>query len=407
MAIAANPITHNSIARDGVTRDKGLLSLLRQTVPPKERAVELYRRLLDINNLSSELSSVQDISGLKDHLAGYFQACLPNEDIRLCLIQDLHYRRLRLSGSAVDKEEILVPVSRDIPGSVLKTGSPLWIPDMQTSGKIRKCYTNGRGSHPQSLLVLPFSAMGKVQGCLEMVSSRPNCFDEIEYNLGSIVVKHLSSSLENILTRQELAAANARLLKNDLHLTQLNKKLQQLAHTDEATGLHNRRRLLEQLDMEIARARRYGEVFSCFMIDIDDFKKINDMYGHQAGDETLRQTGALLRRSLRRSDFISRYGGEEFTVLLPRTNGSGAYRAAENLRSNFMAQHFTLPDATVRITISIGITTCTSFDRLDAQEIIQNADNALYRAKRAGKNRVCLYEENASSSEKVRILSNV
>jgi diguanylate cyclase (GGDEF)-like protein len=158
--------------------------------------------------------------------------------------------------------------------------------------------------------------------------------------------------------------------------------------------------------MEVARAKRYGEVFSCFMIDIDDFKSINDRYGHQAGDEVLRQTGKLLRQSLRRSDFIARYGGEEFTVLLPRTNAAGAYRAGENLRCKFMAHPFTAPSFQVRLTISIGITACTSFDRLDAQQIIRRADDALYRAKRYGKNRVCFNEEGEPHEENVTILSN-
>jgi len=121
----------------------------------------------------------------------------------------------------------------------------------------------------------------------------------------------------------------------------------------------------------------------------------------------LRQTGKLLRKSLRKSDFITRYGGEEFTVLLPRTNGAGAYRAAENLRTNFMLHDFVLPSTRVHITISIGITTCTTFDHLDAQDIILQADNALYRAKRSGKNRVCFNGENDASDKNVRILSSL
>jgi diguanylate cyclase (GGDEF)-like protein len=397
MANAATPIT----------RGKGLLDLLRQTVPPQERAVELYRRLLAINNLSGLMSSAQDVEQLQVFLADYFRECLPDDEVCLCLVEGLQYRRLCLSGPAISGEKSYVPVSHEIAGSVLKSGVLLWIPDTQVSRKNRNLAQINGDTLPRSILVLPFSAMGKIIGCLEMVSSQPNRFDEIEYHLGSIVAMHLSSSFENVITRQELASANARLRDHDQRLIQLNEKLRLLAHTDEATGLYNKRRLLEQLDMEISRSRRYGEVFSCFMIDIDDFKLINDRYGHQAGDEILRQISALLRRSLRRSDFIARYGGEEFTVLLPRTNSAGAYRAAENLRSNFMSHEFMLPAENIRITISIGITSCTSFDRLDAQRIILSADNALYRAKRSGKNRVCFNDENESSKEEVRILSNV
>jgi len=397
MAIATTPITYG----------KGLIDLLQQTAPPKERAVELYRRLLAINNLSGSMSPAKDTSQLKGWLMEYFEECLPDEQVRLCLIEGLHYRRFRLSGMAVPKEESFKPIGDGISGSVLKSGSPLWIPNTQTTRKNRKLLRVNTGNIPMSILVIPFSIKGKVVGCLEMYSSLPDRLDEIEYHLGSIVATHLSSSMENVLTRQELAQANARLREHDYRLTQLNEKLQKLAHTDEATGLYNKRRLMEQLDMEITRARRYGEVFSCFMIDIDDFKLINDMYGHQAGDDVLRQTGTLLRRSLRRSDFIARYGGEEFMVLLPRTNGAGAYRAAENLRGNFMSNEFTLPATNIHITISIGITTCTSFDRLDIQQVILSADTALYRAKRSGKNRVCFNDNNGPSDKEVMVLSKV
>jgi diguanylate cyclase (GGDEF)-like protein len=398
MAIAAAPIT----------RGKNLLDLLRQSVPIQERAIELYRRLLSINGISGPMSGVQDIDQLQDILTEYFQECLHDEEVRLCLIEGLYYRKLRLSGSSVPKDENHLPLGRGIVGSVLKTGKPLWIPDTQTSRKNLSCsYFNKAENLPQSIIILPFSAMGKVVGCLEMTSSHPNRLDEMEYHLGSLVAAHLSSSIENVLTRQELATANAQLRNHDLRLTQLNEKLQQLAHTDEATGLYNKRRLLEQLDMEIARARRYGEIFSCFMIDIDDFKLINDTYGHQAGDEVLRQIGMLLRHSLRKTDFIARYGGEEFTVLLPRTNSAGAFRAAENLRANFNSHEFVITAARICISVSIGVTCCTTFDRLDAQQILLSADNALYRAKRSGKNQVCFETGDESSREDVRILSSL
>jgi len=397
MAFAATPITQG----------KSLLDLLRRTVPPQEQAIELYRRLLAINNLSGLMGSAKSIDQIQEYLSEYFRECFDNDHARMCIIEESRYRRFYLSGTPVSDPEIYAPISEGMAGSVLKSGMHLWIPDTQASGKKRRVFGTNVGRIPRSILIIPFSVKGKVIGCLEMTSSHPRRLYEIEFHLGTIVATHLSASLENILTRQELASANARLKDHDHRLSQLNEKLRQLAHTDESTGLYNKRRLLEQLDMEIARARRYGEIFSCFMIDIDDFKSINDRYGHQAGDDVLKQTGMLFKRSLRRSDFIARYGGEEFTVLLPRTNGAGAYRAAENLRSNFMEHAFTLPSAKVNITISIGITSCTTFDRLDAQNIIRRADDALYRAKRSGKNRVCFNDESESSDEKVRILSNV
>jgi diguanylate cyclase (GGDEF)-like protein len=397
MAIAATPIT----------RGKGLLDLLRQTIPSQERAVELYRRLLAINALSNFMNSARNVEHLQSFVISYFKECFPADQVRLCLVEGSTYRKKRLSGPAVPKEEEILPINAGIAGSVIRSATPLWIPDTHPPRKQRKypevvCDTPWR-----SLMVLPFSAMGKTIGCIEMISDQPNRFDEIEFHLGSLVSTHLSSSLDNVLTKQELATANARLKDHDQRLTQLNEQLKELAHTDECTGLFNKRRLLERIEMEIARARRYGEIFSCLMIDIDDFKKINDTYGHQAGDDVLKQTGALLLRSLRATDFVSRYGGEEFTIILPRTNSAGSARVAENLLTLFSSNEFIVGDNRVPLTISIGVACCTTFVCLDAREIILRADNALYCAKKTGKNRACFADENDFTDEDVRNLSNM
>jgi diguanylate cyclase (GGDEF)-like protein len=398
MAIAATPIT----------RGKGLLDLLRQTVPSQERAVELYRRLLAINALSNSMNSARDAEHLQSFLASYFQECFPDDQVRLCLVEETNYRKMRLTGPMVPREEEMLPLSSGIAGSVIRSATSLWIADTHPAKKQRKSSLDIASNAPwRSIMVLPFSALGKVVGCIEMISSRPHRFDEIEFHLGSLVATHLSSSLDNVLTKQELATANARLKDHDQRLTQLNERLQELAHTDECTGLFNKRRLFERLEMEIARARRYGEMFSCLMIDIDDFKIINDTYGHQAGDDVLKQTGALLRRALRVTDFIARYGGEEFTIILPRTNSAGTSRVAENLLSTFSSHEFIIGAVRVRLTISIGVACCTTFVCLDSREIILRADNALYRAKRAGKNRACFADENDFAYEDVRNLSNM
>jgi diguanylate cyclase (GGDEF)-like protein len=396
MAIAATPIT----------RSRDLLDLLRQIVPPQEKAVEIYRRLLAINELSGSMNVARSVDSLRRLLAAYFLEYLPSDAVRLCILDGARYRRVRLSGPEVPASESVIPLTNGVAGSVIKSKTPVWIPDTHPARKSRRFAGVASDTLARSLVVIPFTAMKRVVGCLEMISNRPNRFDEIEYHLGLLVASHLSSALENILTRRELATANARLKDHDVRLTQLNEKLQQLAHTDEGTGLFNKRRLFERLDMEVARARRYGEILSCLMIDIDDFKQINDTHGHQAGDQVLRQVGALLQRSLRVTDFIARYGGEEFTVLLPRTNSAGAYRVAENLRSIFMSHEFVLPAKRVHLTISIGVACCTRFDLLDSQQVIRLADNALYRAKRGGKNQACYADENELPAEEVRILSN-
>ena len=398
MAIAATPIT----------RGRNIYDLLRQIVPPQEKVADLYRRLLAINELSGSMNAARDVDSVIHFLAAYFLEHHPEDPVSLCIMDGAKYRRINLSGPKASSGETRIPLNDGIAGSVMKSKTPLWIPDAHSTLKIGKSFGTAADTPAHSILALPFSAMNRVVGCLEMVSDHPSRFDEIEYHLSLLVAAHLSSAMENILTRQELATANARLRNHDLRLTQLNEKLRQLAHTDEVTGLFNKRRLFERLDMEVARARRYGEVLSCLMIDVDDFKHINDTYGHQAGDQVLRQIGDLLQRSLRVTDFKARYGGEEFTVLLPRTNSAGAFRVSENLRSTFMTHDFVLPTTTVRLTVSIGVACCSTFDTLDAQQVIRLADSALYRAKRGGKNKVCFGDENElTDSERQEFVKTV
>jgi diguanylate cyclase (GGDEF)-like protein len=389
MAVAATPIIHG----------RGLLNILRQTVPLQEQAVVLYRRLLAVNELSGSMNYARDVDNLRGVLASYFQEYFPDDPVRFCTVEGTKYRRTRLSGPRVPKSEELVSLDNGLAGTVLRSGNPLWIQDTQASRKTRRLSGTPAAALARSLMILPFTAMRKTVGCLEMSSALPIRFDQLEYHLGLLVAAHLSSSLDNLMTRHELATANARLRDHEGRLTQLNLKLKELAHTDEATGLFNKRRLLEQLEMEVARARRYGEVMSCLMIDIDDFKQVNDTYGHQAGDDVLRQTGTLLRRSLRITDFVARYGGEEFTVILPRTNSAGASRVAENLRATFMNHPFAISSGEVHLTVSIGVACCSNFNYLDARQVIFRADNALYQAKRDGKNKACFADELDSSLE--------
>ena len=372
-----------------ITAGNSLVDLLRNVVPPQERAVELYRRLLAINELFCSMSSAREISRVQSLMAAYFQTYFADDTVRFCLFDGSKYKKVRLSGPEVPRNEESSSVDDGFSDGVLKSALPVWIPDALPSRKVRKFVRSKSERHPGSVLALPITATGKVTGCLEMISKRPNRFDEIEYHLGLLLAANLSSSLDNLLTRRDLAKANAHLRDRDVRLMQLNLKLKQLAHTDECTGLFNKRRLFEQLDMEITRSRRYGDVFSCLMLDLDDFKRVNDTHGHQAGDEVLRQTGILLKRSLRVSDFIARYGGEEFTVILPKTNSEGAKCVAENLRKRFMSNDFVVAGKTLKVTVSIGVASCTDFDRINARKMILLADTALYRAKRSGKNRAC------------------
>ncbi|RLJ69800.1 diguanylate cyclase (GGDEF)-like protein [Hydrogenivirga caldilitoris] len=159
------------------------------------------------------------------------------------------------------------------------------------------------------------------------------------------------------------------------------------AYMDNITGVFNRRAFDEFGKEVIDRFLALGKPVSVLMIDIDDFKKINDNYGHQVGDRVLAELGRLIKETLRDSDMVFRYGGEEFLAILPSTPLSGSLRAAENIRKRIELHRFSAGEETIRLTVSIGAAQGQGEDK-DAEDVILRADKALYIAKKTGKNRV-------------------
>lgn len=166
----------------------------------------------------------------------------------------------------------------------------------------------------------------------------------------------------------------------------------ELAILDSLTEVYNRRYFDDIIAREINRSKRYNHQLSLLIIDIDDFKKYNDTYGHPAGDGILKEIGKVLRKSSRNVDFVFRYGGEEFTILLPETGKYGGSVAASRFLSVITTIKISDPESIFqrRITVSIGLASVPD-DALTKDDLILKADSALYQAKKLGKNRVCLF----------------
>ncbi|MFH1913012.1 MAG: PAS domain S-box protein [Pseudomonadota bacterium] len=167
----------------------------------------------------------------------------------------------------------------------------------------------------------------------------------------------------------------------------LEREMKRLATTDALTGAGNRHEFFRLAELELRRARRYGNALSVIMLDIDYFKSVNDTHGHQAGDEVLKALSALVRAALRDTDIFGRLGGEEFAIVLPETDLAGGGLVAQRLRSELAGLTVRLRDIAVNFTVSIGVTELRDKDRL-IEDAINRADEALYRAKRMGRNRV-------------------
>jgi len=167
--------------------------------------------------------------------------------------------------------------------------------------------------------------------------------------------------------------------------------LEQLSITDGLTKLHNHRFFQDHLRREMRRSARTGEPLALLLVDVDDFKGLNDRYGHAVGDAVLRRTGEVLNGVVRETDLLARYGGEEFALLAPQTPLEGAVALGEKVREAVAAARFSIVDLEgpreIAITVSVGV---SSF-RGDEKAFFNEADRALYRAKHAGKD--CVVSE--------------
>jgi diguanylate cyclase (GGDEF)-like protein len=211
-------------------------------------------------------------------------------------------------------------------------------------------------------------------------------------DFGSLVLSAPSFDADQVETAASLAAQVVVALEN----ARLHRIVERQALVDSLTGLANRRSLEETLRVELARAARYGESVTIVLADLDDFKQVNDTYGHQAGDEVLKAFAATLRATVRESDVAGRWGGEEFALVLTGTDSIGGARLAERARRTIADREVLMPNGDfVTVTASFGV---ASFpETAELGEVLAAADSALYAAKRDGKNRVVVAAESVPS----------
>ena len=227
---------------------------------------------------------------------------------------------------------------------------------------------------PASVAIIPMRRHGRLIGCLNLGSFRtdrfqPNMATDFIERLGSII----AICLENVIN---------------------NERLTYIGLTDPLTNVSNRRYVEQRMLEEIARARRQKYSIACMYLDIDFFKQINDRYGHQGGDDVLKEVAKRIKAELRLSDTLGRFGGEEFVVVLVNTNLHDAIQVAERIRKSIASQEFTLSESgSCQATISIGLTTIDEHAGYEdtagvARDLVLRADRALYQAKNAGRNQV-------------------
>jgi diguanylate cyclase (GGDEF)-like protein len=291
------------------------------------------------------------------------------------LIYDERSKALVVSGSygfhdaAGHIEGMRFYPGEGISGTVYEKRTMLYIRDL--AKEHRFLHFRGKTSLEGSLLALPLPSGDKCLGVMLLNRTGVDAFSFEDVGLFHIIANQVASAVGNAV---------------------LYRKTLDLAIYDELTGLYNRRMLERRLEMEWERAQRFGTTLTCIMVDVDHFKQFNDEHGHLVGDQVLRHAGQLVLGLVRKVDTVARFGGEEFSILLPRTEKREAYAVAEKLRHTVESKPTTVgkDGKSLAVTISVGVAS-TEDGPGSATELIDMADNALLLAKSSGRNRVVEY----------------
>ena len=227
---------------------------------------------------------------------------------------------------------------------------------------------------PKSIIYYPLLKEDKVVGGITVQSYRSNAYTDISIEIIKTLASYMAISLDNSQKSEELKAKTS--------------ELEYLSQTDMLTGLYNRRYIIRKLEEECVRYQRNQRVFSIVMLDIDHFKRINDIHGHDCGDYILVGVTQLLKNIMRKQDVLARWGGEEFLILLPDTKGEEAVSLCERFRQTIQEKRFVYKEKRIEVTITLGVEECSQ--NLSIDSIINSTDKALYEGKNKGRNCVVL-----------------
>ncbi len=265
----------------------------------------------------------------------------------------------------------LNPSDFDILSRILERQSPLLIPDLEVDPWGLPCPEGNQEKRTHSLMGIPIIYNDTISGVLILESYNHDAYDTYQAEIAF-----------NFAVQAGIAIENSRLFS----------ETKRQAITDELTGIFNRRQIIRQIKEEFERSKATSSPLSILIFDIDHFKKINDVYGHNVGDDVLRIIARRCIKTIRESDFLGRIGGEEFIVILPGTTLDTAKTIAERLRRAVADDPITTCDGLqIAATVSVGIASLTD-ELADYEQLIKKADIALYRAKRSGRDRSAVCE---------------
>ena len=359
----ANPCHFDSETIDLLTLFSTQASMALQNA----RLYSLERRralqLEAINAIAKQTTAVLDLKELLAKVCSLIQHAFPVSHVSVLLKEeeDLVLRAHHGNLTPRIPEGGRMPANAGLWGSAFTAGKTIIENDVTTAPDYVGFFLE-----TASRMCIPLVSFGQTLGVLVLDSEKLDAFNPNDVQ-----------SLESVADICSNAIQNARYVD----------RVKQLAYLDGLTGIFNRRYFEMRMVEEIDRARRFGNGMAVIMVDIDQFKRLNDEFGHLLGDEVLRQVSSVFHQQLRKIDVVCRYGGEEFAVLLSQTNSQHAFGVAEKLRR--LVETWQFPGVPRSVTISAGIASFPEHGT-GRDELVKAADAGLYAAKLAGRNRVCL-----------------
>lgn len=338
-----------------------LLTLFVKVRQSRHALAIAHQELSILHQIAQRIGSQIDLGQTLELIATETRSVVPYDELMIFLLepetQRLIQQRTSRSGP---KPTLEIPLGEGLIGNVARHGVNLRLD--QLAG-VEEAYL----ADFQSALIVPIASDEQQLGVIAFFHREARAFDARGERMVALLASQVAIAIKN---------------------AQLYETTQQLAITDGMTGVYNRRYFQRQLESEFRRAPRFGYPVALAIIDVDYFKKFNDVHGHLLGDQALRSVAQILKDSVRETDVVARYGGEEFAVILPETNSEHALEVAERIRKH-VAQHtfWGRGQTPISVTVSIGIASKLAAE-IKADELIELADRALYEAKHAGRNRI-------------------
>lgn len=359
--------------------DMQLLILLSNQLAISIENAKLYnsmtQRVSELSGLyeaSTTLSLTVGLEERLDHILNFTAHYLEVPYVLLFLTENDSALSLKRSIGFLElPQDFILPYGRGISGLAAQTQQPIIMNTISPKNKTFFTETKSAATI-NSILSVPMITHGHVVGVLTIAKPQKDGFTEENNRMFTILSSLFAAFIQNALLFEQTRA---------------------LSITDGLTNAYNHRYFQEYLTREVQRSARYSNPLSMVMVDIDNFKIFNDTYGHRQGDLILKSVVALLKKNYRETDFVARYGGEEFAVVLPETDALGAYIATERCR--VLLQKFKFPNMkkskSLKVTVSCGV---ASYPKHAAtkEQLISMADMAMYKAKKEGRNKVCLPE---------------